>query len=128
MPRGENDSHAQVEDRKTYDHQMCGICHLRHPLPCWYFENQLGELVVRPEFEHKVLGRMKSVNPDRTQQIPGDNASISRNTEPVSKVKQASPSATGIQAASTTQGLLAKHFAVEKYSLGFRECCQNNRC
>ena len=31
--RRENDSHAQVEDEKTYDHQMCGICHRRHPLP-----------------------------------------------------------------------------------------------
>jgi hypothetical protein len=32
--------------------------------------------VVRPDFEPNVLGRMRPVNPDRTRQRPGDNASI----------------------------------------------------
>ena len=79
--RRENDSHAEVEDRKSHDHQMCRICHRRHPLPCWYYRNQRGELVVRPDFECKVLVRMRLVNPERTRQRPGKNASISRSTD-----------------------------------------------
>ena len=80
-PRKENDSHAQVEDRKIYDHQECGICHHQISLPCWCFLNRQGELVVRPDFERKVLVRMRHVNPEQTRQRPGKNASISRSTD-----------------------------------------------
>ena len=37
-----------------------------------------GGLVVRPDFERKVLARMRPVNPDRAWQIPRDHASTSR--------------------------------------------------
>ena len=58
--------------------------------------------MVTPDCERKVLGRRRPVNLDRTRLIPGDNASISRNTEPVSEVERTSPSARGNQSESVS--------------------------
>jgi len=55
--------------------------------------------VVRPDFEGKVLGRVRPVNPDQLRERQRDNASISKSTEPVTEMERISPSARGNQLA-----------------------------